>query len=385
MKAEKKANKKQKKAALVEKIHQDRLIFDQELGWVFRPMALAPFPADSLGKRTIIKKDGTQDDEFEILWTRRTKNIEVEILAHPKYGVPFGQDTLIILYLAIEARKQNSRKIKVNFYRDFMRMFDMNPNSGFKYNLVIDGLKRIKNSKYSWRVLGEEDRDKELHYLYIEELDLYCFPKNPDQKPLFDQYILLSERFWNEVDKHKIPFNLDAIRYLKTKPAYLNFHIWLSTRLGQLYFDMKEKKLGKGELFIPYWGDFGLQNQLSSKIKRRPDYRVQVRNWLKTTKKIWPLCPVSIEGDGLKIELMGPEQLDVQINPQIEIGKAIRKSQEEAARKGKPCPICESETELRKGFQKADKSSLPDYFRCPQCKKNFYQKDYPQLYKEVDK
>ncbi len=59
--------------------------------------------------------------------------------------------------------------------------------------------------------------------IYIEELDLYCDPKNPDQKPLFNQYILLSERFWDEINKHKIPFNLEAIKYLKGRVGHLNF------------------------------------------------------------------------------------------------------------------------------------------------------------------
>ena len=106
----------------LDKIRQDREKASQELGWVFRPLALCPFPAQSLGKIQIIDSNGNKREAFEIVWERKSGGFKVEILAHPDCGVPFGQDTLIILYLAIEARLQKTRKVRVNFYRDFCKM-----------------------------------------------------------------------------------------------------------------------------------------------------------------------------------------------------------------------------------------------------------------------
>ena len=34
-------------------IHADRLTLSQDLGWLFRPLAVCPFPAASLGKRQV--------------------------------------------------------------------------------------------------------------------------------------------------------------------------------------------------------------------------------------------------------------------------------------------------------------------------------------------
>ena len=211
------------KDRLVE-IHAARRTLTQELGWLFRPLAVCPFPAASLGKRQITDRDGSKHEEHHVLWSRRSGNVRVKILGDPDCGVPHGQDTLVILYLAYEARRQGSRKIRVNFYRDFMRMFEMNPNSGWKYRLVVDSLRRIRNAKYSWEVEGEAGRERGLHFLFIEEYDLLCDPKNPDQRPLWDQYILLSERFWHEINTHRIPGNLKAIVALKSQPARLNFY-----------------------------------------------------------------------------------------------------------------------------------------------------------------
>lgn len=364
--------KLKKEIVQVEKLLNKRLSIEQEIGWLFRPLALCPFPAQSLGEILIIDKYGNERVSHEIIWRRKSGNIKVEVLAHPDYGVPFGQDTLIILFLANEARRQKSRRIKVNFYRDFMRMFDMNANSGSKYRLVVDSLKRIRHSQYSWEVEDEEqpNRQKGLHYMYIDEYDLFCDPKNPDQKPLFDQYILLSERFWHEINNHKIPFNIDSVRCLKSKPAYLNFYIWISTRVGMLNARRKELEKEKLDLHVPFWGDNGMVEQLSTRIKRRPDFRNRLGKWLDKTKEIWPLCPVVIDGDALHFEVSSDMQMDIQIDPVIEIGKAAKKAIDKKKEKERPCPKCGTQMEWREG-KETKKSKYPDYYRCNNCSKNY--------------
>ena len=64
-------------------IHTDRLASTQELGWLFRPLAVCPFPAASLGKREVGDRNGRKHEEHYVLWTRRAGNIKVEILGHP--------------------------------------------------------------------------------------------------------------------------------------------------------------------------------------------------------------------------------------------------------------------------------------------------------------
>lgn len=364
----------------LDKIHNDRISYNQEIGWLFRPLALCPFPAQYLKKREVIESGGKRKEEHAVLWSRKSNDFKVEILGHPEWGVPYGADILVVLFLTIEARKQKSRKIKVNFYRDFMRMFGLNPNDGRKYNLVVQSLNRIKNAKYSWAYIGDENREKAFHYLYIEECDLYCDPKSPDQKPIFDQYILLSERFWYEINEHKIPFNLGAIRYLKSKPAHLNFYLWLSTRTGQMYLNMRQQKLNEVKCFIPYWGEVGLINQLSSQITKRNDFRMQIKRWLKATKEIWPECPVEIEGDGLKILINDVKQIDVAPDLQQELGKAIRQGKKAIEPLEKFCPDCNEKMVMVIGKTDWDGRKKDDYWFCKICTKPFFKHLHPDLY-----
>ncbi|MCP4148064.1 MAG: hypothetical protein GY757_09980 [bacterium] len=364
----------------ITKINKDRALGVQELGWLFRPLAICPFPAQSPGTRKIINEvQDTIDKEYRNLWTRKSGDIEVEILSHPKYGVPYGQDTLIILFLAIEAKRQNSRTIKVNFFKDFMKLFQIDSKSGSKYIAVRDSLRRIENSKYSWRRTTEEEpgRVRTAHYSYIDKLNIYCSPSRPDQKPMFDQFIQLSEAFWNEIQKHQIPFNLEAIRFLQRKPAYLNYYIWLSMRTGQLFKAMIEAKKESVEIFVPYWGNNGLQLQMCTSITNHRAFRQQVKKWQAQTLELWPRCPTKIVDDGLKITLSNINQLDV-MPDMAKLNSKFEDVREIVA--GPVCPKCSEALELRVGKKINDGMKLDDYYRCTPCKTNYYKNYNPELF-----
>lgn len=388
MDVEKYIERKKAELKLKEKVLTDRISLEQSISWLFRPLALFPFPPQSLGKRLVIDSEGNESEEYEILMQRKSGYYEYEILAHPHYGVPYGQDVLIILYLVHLAYIQKSRHIRINFYREYMKFWDMNPESGKKYRLVKESLNRIRNSKY--KIVDtkaetiEDHKEIEHHYLFIDELNLICMPKKAaDQPKTEDQYILLSERFYNEIKKHKIPYNLDAIKILKSKPAYLNFHILMSVRTAQLNKKRKELKAEMIELFIPYFTSDGLQFQLSTRIKRRPNFRQLVSKWLEKTKELWPLCPITIEGDGLLFVVNSDKQLDVQIKPIIEIARAAREIKA-GSKTDIKCTKCGDKLEMREGKEDNKGKKMPDFLRCNKCKKNYYQRDYPELFKEVN-
>jgi len=359
MKDEKRLEKTEKLIDQAIKIQTDRQLQTQELGWLFRPLALCPFPAKPLKTRAVV--NGKEVILNDARWERKAGKLTIAITADPAFGVPYGQDILIVLYLAIEARRQGTRKIVVNFYRDFMHLFEMNPDDGRKYKLVQQSMARIRNALYKWELDQGPTRETGGNYLYIEEWDLFFDPKNPLQRPLWDQYILLSERFWYEIQKHKIPFNLEAARHLKSKPAHLNFYLWLSYRVWNAW----DEKPGD-EVFIPFWGDFGLQNQMSSVIDEKRNFRVQVKNWLSTVKELWPRCPVQIDGDALRICVTSEDQLDVQLKdtdaPRI-LPKPKPPELPEAYKS--VCPKCGKERTLQPGRINQQKNfRYPDWWKC---------------------
>jgi len=359
-----------------QKINEDRLNLAQEISYLFRPLAICPFPARGLPKIKIIRtKMGIEVEEkaYETKWERKNGNIRVEITANEKYGVPYGQDILVILYLAREATKQKRRDLKINFYRDFCRMFEINANDGRQYRKVQTSLQRIRHSQFSWIDESDPKRERESHYLYIDDIDIYFDPKNPDQKPVWgEQTIKISERFWNEIMTHKIPFNVESVRYLKGKSAHLNFYIWLSYRVWKAWND-KLNGAGNGTVFIPFWGKVGLQNQLSSQISRRNDYRKEVKKWFSAVQEIWTDCPVEIDGDALRIHITDASQLDVQEGIESS-GKRLRKARQAKAIERAKSPIAEFEycdcgelMKPKRGKPNRNGITQSDYWQCETC------------------
>ena len=131
---------------------------------------------------------------------------------------------------------------------------------------------------------------------------------------------------------------------------------------------------------IPFWGDNGLINQVCTQIKRKPDFRVHISRYLDAAQEIWPECPAEIEGDSLVIKATSPKQLDIQLDPVIEAGRGIRKTQKELQGRivegqSQVCPDCTGAMVMRKG-----KLGNPDFWYCKKCRKAFFKKDHPELY-----
>ncbi len=404
---EKKENQDMKKIIkTVDKIEKkDQIIEkrdnkDQTLGWAFKPLLLCPFPTKSVSKLIKVKdENGRELEHRNLTWKKKSGDIVVSVLGSEEYGIPYGQDALIIYFLALEARKQKKRKIEVEFFLDFCKIFEINPRDTRRYKLIEDALNRIRNAHYKVENVGNRNRIKGKHYLYIDDIDLFVNPKNPRQKALFKQHITLSEAFWEEININKIPLNLDALRYLKGKSAVLGFYVWLSFRVwGNL--NKNEMRLEKhlkmlkesGDYdkntpeylpdFIPFWGENGLSKQFGN-IKERRHFRQEIKRWLKQTKELWPECPAEIvsekDKDGLKISCVSLDQLDIQQNMDILLGKKIRKEIKEKNEKSKHC-FCGGILKFCRGIKQDDGTRLDDYFHCFDCGKNYSKNKYPDLF-----
>jgi uncharacterized CHY-type Zn-finger protein len=150
-----------------------------------------------------------------------------------------------------------------------------------------------------------------------------------------------------------------------------------------MYVKMKQENTDEIKVFIPFWGEYGLVNQLSTQIKKRNDFRVQVKRWIKTTKEIWPKCPVEIEGDGLKIIIKDLKQLDVHPDLKQELGKAIRQAEKKKIETKKQiCPDCKKTLIMVPGKYYADGRKKDDYLFCKNCSKPFFKHLHPELYKK---
>jgi Plasmid encoded RepA protein len=105
----------------------------------------------------------------------------------------------------------------------------------------------------------------------------------------FENVIVLSDEFYQEVSSHPIPTDLEAVKVLAGAPAMLDLFLWLSYRCF----------LAKTEEAIPLFGAFGLAQQLGSVEYSRPRrFRAKLGQWLDTIRALWPECPARLSLDG---------------------------------------------------------------------------------------
>ena len=71
---------------------------------------------------------------------------------------------------------------------------------------------------------------------FMREAQIWC-NRNPDQQPIsseFENVIVLSDDFYQEILAHPIPNDLEAVKLLGSAPAVLDLYMWLSYRSPSL-------------------------------------------------------------------------------------------------------------------------------------------------------
>jgi hypothetical protein len=110
----------------------------------------------------------------------------------------------------------------------------------------------------------------------------------------FQNTVVLSSEFYNEVKAHPIPADLDVVREFTNAPAVLDLFMWLAYRC---YVAEHEEE-------IPLFGPFGLVKQLgSTEYKRERRFREKLEKWLQRILAVWPECPAAIIRDGQALRI----------------------------------------------------------------------------------
>lgn len=118
------------------------------------------------------------------------------------------------------------------------------------------------------------------------------YSRDVDQETLpggFQNEIVLSHEFFDEIMNHPIPTDMEAAKALSNSPAALDLFTWLSYRCF----------VAKGRERVPLFGEFGLVNQLGSAEYARPrKFRERLEAWLDLIRAMWPECPATISKEG---------------------------------------------------------------------------------------
>lgn len=228
-------------------------------------------------------------------YTRQNGKFRLRVIGHPDYGLPFGQDRLLLIWIASMATWQKNRVIRFRSAATILETFNL-PKDGRYYKRLIAGFQRIF---YSTFYFASDDQDTEAvvitrtSFRFVRDLQLWYVKRGVPGKESGlnrqENVIMLSEEFWGEIREHPIPVDLNVVRALADSPGNLDLYVWLVWRCWT----------AKGPVSIPLFGAEGLISQLGNSDRlRERDFRRQIVQWLKIIQQLWPDCPATLAQAG---------------------------------------------------------------------------------------
>jgi hypothetical protein len=224
----------------------------------------------------------------ELIYERRNGHFVLQVTGHPDFGVPFGQDRIVPIFLATLAVRQKSQTIRFKTAAEMLETFGMH-KGGKEYRRLIAAFERIFGATIFFGTDSTTAKARVVQrsrFNFLREAQVW-YNRDPDQTAgeQFENVIVLSDEFYREVVAHPIPTDLEAVKVLAAAPAVLDLFMWLSYRCFT----------AKGPESIPIFGPYGLVSQIGCvAYTRERRFAAKPDQWLNTIRVMWPGCPARI-------------------------------------------------------------------------------------------
>ena len=218
----------------------------QNLGFNSRPFVLCGLPL-------------RRPPRDQLLFERRNGSFVLQVTGHPEFGLPFGQDRLVPIFLATMAVRQQSRTIRFKSASVMLETFGM-AKGGKEYRRLVGAFERIFGATIFFGTETASPTTRVVHrarFNFLREATIWY---QRDAITGGENVVTLTDEFFAEVMAHPIPTDLEAVKILAASPGLLDLFIWLSYRC----FTAKAKEE------IPIFGNHGMAHQLGCIEYSRP-------------------------------------------------------------------------------------------------------------------
>jgi hypothetical protein len=211
-------------------------------------------------------------------------------------GYPYGSiPRLILAWLGREVRRQNNgRELYLGAsLRQFMSDLGIDSATGGANGSITrlrEQMKRLFTARIAL-VVADDVRQSTMQQLFsaqtmeiAEQTNLWWDPKRPEEAGLFESSVVLSERFYKELEEHSVPVDMRALAALKTSPFELDLYCWLTYRFSYL----------RKSTIVP-WD--ALRQQFGSEAENPRKFKFNIRRALRSVKTVYPDANVDPESD----------------------------------------------------------------------------------------
>ncbi|HKT10681.1 MAG TPA: replication protein RepA [Terriglobia bacterium] len=166
----------------------------------------------------------------QLAYKRRNGKFFLQIIGHPDFALPFGQDCLIPIWVATLALRQKSRTVRFHSAAQILDFFRL-PKDGRYYRRMAQGFQRIFAATIFF---GTEDQPTGNHLIgwarfhFFDHLHLWFTEGKECSSRAAGQHrntITLSEGFYREIDQHRLPIEREVVIALANAPGVLDFYV----------------------------------------------------------------------------------------------------------------------------------------------------------------
>jgi Plasmid encoded RepA protein len=194
-------------------VRENRQAHIQELSFGARPFILCGLPIRRLpaGSR---------------VYTRRNGKFFLEIIGHPEYGIPFGQDRLVLLWLATEAVRTRNPVVRFESASQILTDWGLT-TGGEYYRRLASSFRRVFGSTIFFGTQADRGRSEVWDWSrvhFIDHVSLWFQHGYETDGRGRENLVTLSAPFWEELRDHPIPVGAAVVRALANNPGCLDLY-----------------------------------------------------------------------------------------------------------------------------------------------------------------
>ena len=190
----------------------------QILGFATRPFVLCGLPV-------------RRPPQSHLIYERRNGFFTLQITGHPEFGLPFGQDRLVPIFLSTLAVRQQSQTIRFQSAAQMLDTFGM-AKGGKEYRRLVAAFERIFGATIFFGTDSVRGGARVVHrcrFNFLREARIW-YQRDPLEHQggeRFENVIVLSDEFYTRSWPIR-PTDMEAVKVLAS--AVLDLFMWLVYR-----------------------------------------------------------------------------------------------------------------------------------------------------------
>jgi hypothetical protein len=194
------------------------------LGFVARCMVQATLPHSQVKENYFQRING---------------KFQLSLMANPSVGLPYGSVPRILLaWITTEAVRRKDKTLPLgDTLTSFMTELDLVPTGGRWGTIprLRSQMQRLFSCTISCNYADLQSGGAAgINFLIADSYAMWWKPQVPDQVALWQSFVTLGDRFFDEIISHNVPIDRRALRALRRSPLALDIYTWLTYRMSYL-------------------------------------------------------------------------------------------------------------------------------------------------------